>query len=395
MHLFEATPKIYFGENALDCLLELPTDGGKVLLVTDPFMVTSGTVKAVTGRLERRGLRYAVFSEIEPDPSIETVATGLQVLFHEKPGIVIALGGGSAIDATKAMLYFCVRFKGVLMDVQYVHEPMFIAIPTTSGTGSEVTSYAVVSDRQRNVKIPLSHRSMIPEIAVLDPEFTKTLPANMVAFTGMDVLTHAVEAYVSPNHNDFTDMLARDAARKVLRYLPGLYEDVGYASKREKMFNASTFAGLAFTNAGLGICHGIAHTVGAEFHLPHGKANAFILPYVIAFNSGLGGYGGRHPAQAETAKRYADLAHNMRIEGDSVTESCRRMAATPLVLCERFGIPLSLRENGVEQAAFQARKEGCVEKIMEDITTRANPVPVTAGDIGGLLEDIFAGNLKL
>lgn len=385
MHLFEACPKIYFGEDSLNYLLDIPRE--KVLLVTDPFMVKSGAVKAVTSRLEQRGADYAVFSDIEPDPSIETVASGLSMFFLHKPGTVIALGGGSAIDATKAMLFFCLRFQSEI-SAGNVQEPLFVAIPTTSGTGSEVTSYAVVSDKQRGVKIPLSDRSMIPDVAILDPEFTKTLPKDMVAFTGIDVLTHAIEAYVNPLHNDFTDMCARDAARKVLRYLPRLYSDVADVKMREKMFTASTLAGLAFTNSGLGVCHGLAHTIGAEFHIPHGKANAMTLPFVIAFNAGLG-----HYHKQGIAQRYADLAHNMRVEGHDVTDSCRRLIATVQVLAEWFGVPAGLRACGVSQADYEARRAGAADKVMADATTKANPVPVTREDVLTLLDDVFRGEL--
>lgn len=388
MHLFEACPKIYFGENALDYLSELPRE--KVLLVTDPFMVSSGAVKTVTCRLDRLGLEYAVFSQVEPDPSLETIAAGLQQIFHEKPDIVIALGGGSAIDAAKAMLYFCTRFKGILMGKQYIHKPMFIAVPTTSGTGSEVTSYAVVSDRQKNVKIPLSHRSMIPEVAILDPEFTKTLPADMVAFTGMDVLTHAVEAFVSGKANEFTDLFAKDAAEKVLRCLPGLYADISNAVLREKMFTASTMAGLAFTNSGLGLCHGIAHTIGAEFRLPHGKANAIILPYIIAFNAGLG-----RKIVTGLQGRYAELARSMGVGVADDEESCQRLVYTVQALCERFDIPRSFEAAGIDRDAFCQKQERCIRKILEDVCTKANPVSVTAQDISKLLEAIFDERLEV
>lgn len=394
MNLFEACPKLYFGDHALDYLLELPRE--KVLLVTDPFMVTSGTVRTVTDRLEQNDIPYAVFSAIEPDPSIETVAAGLQQYLHEKPETVIALGGGSAIDATKAILYFGLRMKASMVGMDYIHEPQFIAIPTTSGTGSEVTSYAVVSDRMRGVKIPLSHRSMIPDVAILDPDYTKTLPPDMVAFTGMDVLTHAVEAYVHPRHNDFTNMCARDAARKVLRYLPGLYSDVHNLRFREKMFTASTLAGLAFTNSGLGIAHGIAHTIGAEFHLPHGKANALVLPYVIAFNAGLGPYArSGDSAQARIASRYADLAHIMRVEGATIPQSCRQLVATVQVLSEHFGIPHALQQCGIAQDVFHQRRTICAEKILQDACTKSNPIAITQQETESLLENIYTGTLVI
>ncbi len=370
MKRFDATPKIFFGENALDYLLDLPRD--RALVVTDPYMVSSGAIKAVTGRLDKIGMSYAVFSEIEPDPSIETVAAGMQAVFKQKPNYIIALGGGSAIDATKAMIYFCIRFKSGLMDRQYVHHPTFIAIPTTSGTGSEVTSYAVISDRKQNVKIPLSHRSMIPEAAILDPAFTKTLPGHMIAFTGMDVLTHAVEAFVSPLSNDFSDMLAAEAAYITLEYLPALFEDANNAEAREKMYSASTMAGLAFTNSSLGLCHGVAHTIGAQYHIPHGKANAVALPYVLGFNMKDG-----------TARaRYRLL--EKRLHSDNLIR-------TVMTLRERLEIPVSFSACGISKDAFEADLPENIEKMLEDVCTKANPVPVGRAALRDLLAGIYVG----
>ncbi len=370
MKRFDATPKIFFGENALDYLLELPRD--RALVVTDPYMVSSGAVKAVTGRLDSVGMNYAVFSEIEPDPSIETVAAGMQAVFKQKPNYIIALGGGSAIDATKAMIYFCIRFKSGLMDRQYVHHPTFIAIPTTSGTGSEVTSYAVISDRKQNVKIPLSHRSMIPEAAILDPAFTKTLPKHMIAFTGMDVLTHAIEAFASPQASDFTDMLAAEAAYITLEYLPALYEDAGNAGAREKMYSASTMAGLAFTNSSLGLCHGVAHTIGAQYHIPHGKANAVVLPYVLRFNM-----------KSESAlARYSLLEKRLH---------CENLTQTVIALRKKLEIPVSLSACDVAKNAFDEDMRENIEKMLEDVCTKANPVPVGRASLRGLLAEIYSG----
>ncbi|MDR0670833.1 MAG: iron-containing alcohol dehydrogenase, partial [Oscillospiraceae bacterium] len=335
-------------------------------------------------------IEYVVFSEVEPDPSIETVAAGLQVIFREKPGVVIALGGGSAIDATKAMLYFCIRFKSGLMEKQYVHRPMFVAIPTTSGTGSEVTSYAVISDRQHGVKIPLRHRSMIPEAAILDPHFTRTLPANMIAYTGMDVFTHAVEAYVSPESNDFSAMFAVEAASITLQSLPALHRDVTDRKMREKMYSASTLAGLAFTNAGLGLCHGIAHTIGAQYHIPHGKANAVALPYVILFNAGLGPY--RRPG---VRARYAQLARKLGMQAANDAELCQMLALTARVLCEQFEIPSSLAGCEISEDAFYRDMSQHIDKILEDACTRANPLAVSREDLRSLLDDMYRGVLTI
>lgn len=382
MNRFDAAPKIFFGKDALNYLLELPKD--KALIVTDPYMVASGAVKSVTDRFDKTGMSYAIFSEIEPDPSIETVTAGMQTVFSEKPNYIIALGGGSAIDATKAMIYFCVRFKSELMDKQYVHQPTFIAIPTTSGTGSEVTSYAVISDRQSGVKIPLAHRSMIPEVAILDPEFTKTLPKHMIAFTGMDVLTHAIEAFTSPKANDFTDMFAAEAASIACSCLPSLFSDAANAAMREKMYSASTMAGLAFTNASLGLCHGIAHTIGAQYHIPHGKANAVILPYVLMFNAKRGG--------SETLNRYAALSKRIGLEGKNDTELCDSLIRSVVSICKRLEIPDSLSNCGIKEADFNADIPANIKKILDDVCTSDNPVKVGQSDLRALLSDIFSGN---
>lgn len=388
MNRFDACPKMFFGEDALDYLLKLPRE--KAVIVTDPYMVSSGTVKVVTDRLDRCGVTYSIFSQVEPDPSIETVAAGMQVIFREKPNLIIALGGGSAIDATKGMLYFCIAFKGGLMEKQYIHRPRFIAIPTTSGTGSEVTSYAVISDREKGVKIPLSHKTMIPDVAILDPSFTKTLPAGMIAFTGMDVLTHAIEAYVSPSRNDFTNMFAREATRLTLRYLKPLYDDVSDTTAREKMYSASTMAGLAFTNSGLGLCHGIAHTLGAQYHIPHGKANAIVLPYVMMFNAGFGKY------KASSARKfYARMAKTLAMEAGDEAYLCRQLLLAIKDLSAQFDIPVSLADCGISPEDFNAHKQELVSKMLEDVCTKANPAYVSESDLNSLLDDIYKGNLEV
>ncbi|HBT96418.1 MAG TPA: alcohol dehydrogenase [Desulfobulbaceae bacterium] len=387
MNRFEACPKIFFGEDALDYLLELPPE--KMLIVTDPYMVSSGTIKAVTSRLDRNSIEYTIFSEVEPDPSIETVTAGVQVIFRDKPHAIIALGGGSAIDAAKAVIYLCLRIKSGLMDQQYVHNPLFIAIPTTSGTGSEVTSYAVISDHQQGVKIPLSHRSMIPNVAILDPAFTKTLPKHLIAFTGMDVLTHAAEAYVSPMVNDFSNMFAAEAAAIALECLPALFADASDTEARGKMYSASTMAGLAFTNSGLGLCHGIAHTIGAQYHIPHGKANAIILPYVLRFNM--------DPARGAAQRlreRYARLAKRMGLIATGDAELCERLVLAVTKLGARLEVPASLSACDIPENTFMADLESNIDKILEDIGTKANPIPVTREDLRSLLPGIYHGSTR-
>ncbi|MDR1449947.1 MAG: iron-containing alcohol dehydrogenase [Propionibacteriaceae bacterium] len=387
MNLLDACPKIYFGPDSLDALAELPA--GPVLVLCDPYMAESGAVRQVTGRLERFGRAYSVFSEIEPDPSIQTVAASLQVLFRDKPESVVALGGGSAIDTAKAALYVCLRYKEALMGGRYIHRPFFVAVPTTSGSGSEVTSYAVLTDRADDVKIPLSDRAMIPDVAILDPSFTKTLPAAMIAYSGMDALTHAVEAYVSRKATVFTDLYAAAAAQAVCRCLPRLYAGTKDDATHQDMMLAATMAGLAFHNSSLGVCHGLAHTLGAEFHLPHGKANSIILPWVIAFNAGLGPYQDR--PHLDVAARYGAFARLLGAPAGSDEAGTAWLIGLIQKFNVTFQTPASLRLAGISQGAYEAARADMTAKILRDLTTKANPVPVTAADVCRLLADVYEG----
>ena len=380
MKKFEMSSKICTGNDALDILLELPF--GKAILITDPYMVSSGIVSTVTSRLEKNKFEYSIFSEIEPDPSMETVAKGLADIIARQPDYIIALGGGSAIDAAKGMIYF------LRVSKKDIKVPKFIAIPTTSGTGSEVTSYAVISDKQRGVKIPISDNSLVPELVILDPGYTKTLPPAMIAYTGMDVLTHALEAYVSGNTTDCTDMFAFEAARLTIKHLPAMYRNADNEEHRMKMHSASTMAGIAFTNAGLGLSHGIAHTMGAQYHITHGKLNAIILPYVIAFNAGL------DKSRVNSVEgRYAQLALRLGLEAKSDKRLCVMLIAAVEFLRKQFNIPASLRECDVNKDRFYSEMESNADKILEDACTKANPIKVGKEDVIYLLKCIYNGEL--
>lgn len=384
MRQLDATPKIYFGRHSLDALRRLPE--GPVALICDPFMVESGIYKHVTDRLEQYGRKYSIFSEVKPDPSIETVAACMQMVFKDKPEVLIALGGGSAMDTTKAALFCCLRYKESLTGRQHVHKPYFVAVPTTSGTGSEVTSYTVITDLQQEVKIPISHRSMIPDMAILDPKFTSTLPKEIVGYTGMDVMTHAIEAYVSPNSNSFTDMYAMQAAKDTRKYLPRMFEGDTGVEACQQMMIASTLAGLAFNNSGLGVCHGMAHTVGAEFHLPHGKANSILLPWSIAFNAGLGSY--RGPDCESSRQRYGSLAGEMG--GEPTAEG---LIAIIQELNRILCIAPSLKENGIDREDFYRELPSMADRVVADMTSRANPRPVSKHDAMELLKAAYEGKL--
>ncbi|MDR1712342.1 MAG: iron-containing alcohol dehydrogenase [Propionibacteriaceae bacterium] len=387
MSQLDACPKLYFGKHSLDALAGLPE--GDVMVLCDPFMVESGIIAKVTSRLEAGGHPVYIFSGVTTDPSISTVTEAMHMMLRDKPDILIALGGGSAIDTTKAMMYFCLKYKEALMERRWVHRPYFVAVPTTAGSGSEVTSYTVVTDVENEVKIPISDRAMIPDVAILDPEFLKTLPKDLLAFPGMDVFTHSIEAYVSGAATAFTDLYALHAGRTVLRCLPRLYEGDLDDRACQDMMIAATMAGLAFHNSSLGLTHGIAHTLGAEFHLPHGKANAIVLPWVIAFNAGIGRY--RALSRPELLIRYATFARELGLPAGGDEDAAAELIRTVQRLNKQFGIPESLAAAGVPLDALQANRAEMAEKILGDITTKSNPVAVDFTDVAELLTDIYAG----
>ena len=384
MDLFSLKTKLYLGEDALDHLYSLPP--GPVVVVTDPYLVRSGAVAAVTNRLEERHTDYSIFSELGPDPDLDTVAAGTRLLLQRTPAAVVALGGGAAIDTAKAMVCASSQRRGTGTD----KAPYFVAIPTTSGTGSEVTSYTVLRDAEQGVKYPLSHPDLIPDAALLDPGFTRTLPPNVAASTGMDVLTHGLEALVSPSANDFTDLFSLEAVRLCFTWLPVFFRNPGHLEARQKMLHASAMAGAAFTNAGLGLCHGMAHSLGAIFHLPHGTANAIALPYVIAYNAGLGKY-----RSHDAPKSYARAAQALGLPGAGPLSLCRQLVRAVRGLCRELGLPLSLSAYGVESCAFLSATEALLDNILADPCTAGNPIPISRDILRQLLNEVYSGHWEV
>ncbi len=327
METFTLKPKLYFGPDALGALREL--NGRRVLIVTDGFLASSGLLDKIQVHLT--GSSVTVFDQVTPDPTAELVAQGVQMLRECQPDVIIAFGGGSPMDCAKAVRW-CSGSGAHLW-----------AIPTTAGTGSEMTSFAVITDTEKGVKHPLIDDTLLPEVAILDASLLAGVPASVTADTGMDVISHAAEAYVATKATPFTDALAEKAFVLAYQNLQGAYRAQGASPEKEAMMYASCLAGIAFNAAGLGICHSLAHALGGRIHMPHGRLNALLLPRVISFNA----------QQSEPARRYANLARLCGLAGSarSLSAALNRMLTT-LKMPKTLEVP---DVNAVAQAALNDR----------------------------------------
>ncbi|QNO14241.1 iron-containing alcohol dehydrogenase [Alkalicella caledoniensis] len=384
MEKFLLRPQIYYGSNAIDHLKQLK--GKKAFIVTDEFMIKLGFVDKITKPLDDAGIEYSVFSEVEADPSRETVLKGLNSIITGKPDILIALGGGSPIDAAKAIMFFCIKTKEKLIESEYIKKPWFVAIPTTSGTGSEVTSYSVITDKKTHEKIPLTEDIMIPDVAILDYELTKTLPPSVTAETGMDVLTHAIEAYVSKKASDYTDIYAEKSIEIVFNYLLKAYEIGGDLEARAKMHNASCMAGIAFSNSSLGITHSLAHTIGGNFNLSHGKSNALLLPYIIRFNAGLNH---NNLIDNETAEKFRALATRLGLPAANQMEGVLSISEGVKLLNKSMKLPTTLKEAGIDKQSFDKLLPQMAETAYHDICTAGNPISVSIEQFKTILMEAY------
>lgn len=391
MQWFKIPDKIYFEFGATQYLKDMP-DISKAFIVTDPYMVTAGYVDKVLYYLRKRQqyVHCEIFSDVEPDPSVETIKKGSDLMHKFKPDVIIALGGGSAIDAAKGMWLFYEQpeadFDSMILKFMDIRKRIYkfpklgkkarlVAIPTTSGTGSEVTSFAVITDKEKNIKYPLADYELTPDVAIIDPEYVMTVPASITADTGLDVLTHAIEAYVSILASDFTDGLAVKAIQLVFEYLPRAYKNGNDRLAREKMHNASCIAGMAFTNAFLGINHSLAHKLGGEFHIPHGRANAVLLPYVIEYNA-------QKPTKFvsfpkyETFiadKKYAEIARALGLPAANTEEGVRSLIEAVRGLMKELNMPATIAECKVDSDKFMSKVSELADRAFEDQCTTANP----------------------
>ena len=411
MQWFKVPPKIYFEEDSIQ-YLEKMEGINRAFIVTDPVMVQLGNVNKILHYLRKREqyCHSEIYSDVESDPSVECIMRGVEAMRAFNPDVIIAIGGGSAIDAAKGMWLFYehpeTSFDGLRQRFLDIRKRAFkfpklgaktklVAIPTTSGTGSEVTSFSVITDKKNgNIKYPLADYALTPDVAIIDPQFTRSMPKSIVADTGLDVLTHAIEAYVSVMASDYTDGLALQATEMVFHYLKASYNGENLA--REKMHNASCIAGMAFTNAFLGLNHSMAHKLGGEFHIPHGRANAILLPYVIAYNATRPTKFAAFPKYKEyiADERYAKLAWRCGLcnVGTETQTAVNSLIEAVRKLMKETDRPMTLRDCGISEEEFLAKVDELSYKAFEDQCTTANPVYPLVSEIKELYLKAYYGN---
>ncbi|HHT55755.1 MAG TPA: bifunctional acetaldehyde-CoA/alcohol dehydrogenase [Acholeplasma sp.] len=410
MQWFKIPSKIYFEKDSIEYVRQMH-DVNKVVIITDRAMVDLGYVKKVTDQLalRRNHVSYQLFCDVEQDPSIETVMKGYELMKSFEPDTLIAIGGGSPMDAAKAMWLFYEHpdvdfndLKQKFMDIrkrafrypELGKKTKLVCIPTTSGTGSEVTPFAVITDTKAQKKYPLADYSLTPTVAIIDSSLTITQPKSVTADTGMDVLTHAVEAYVSILANDYTDALAVQAVKMVFKYLKQAYDDGNNIEAREKMHNASTMAGMAFGNAFLGISHSMAHKVGGLYHIPHGRINAILLPHVVRYN-------GIKPDKLsmwpkydyyKANQKYYELAIAIGLKPKNIDEGVELFAKACFDLGVSLNIKMSFKDQNTPENDFLENVENLAYLAYEDQCSTANPRQPMVEDMIEILKNAYYGN---
>ncbi len=411
---FRCPEKVYIKKGCLPVALdELKNVMNKkrVFVVTDSFLYNNGFVKPITDKLEKLGIQYATFSDVEPDPTLASAKTGAAQMASFKPDCIIALGGGSAMDAAKIMwvlyehpevdfLDMAMRFMDIRKRI-YTFPKMgekayFIAIPTSAGTGSEVTPFAVITDEKTGIKYPIADYEILPKMAIIDTDFHMSAPRGLTSASGIDAVTHNLEAIASMLATDYTDSLAKESLKMIFKYLPRAYNDgQNDVEAREKMANAATMAGMAFANAFLGICHSMAHKLGAFHHIPHGVANALLIDEVIRFNAcnapvKMGTFSQyEHP---HTLERYASVAEELGFGGKSPEESVNNLIKAVDELKEKVGIKPTIKDYVPDEKVFLESLDEMVEQAFDDQCTGANPRYPLMSEIKQMYLNAYYGN---
>ncbi|MCD5405919.1 MAG: bifunctional acetaldehyde-CoA/alcohol dehydrogenase [Desulfotomaculum sp.] len=406
MQWFKIPPRIYFMRGAVQYLSKMPKIE-KAFIVTDENMVRLGYVDKVIYHLNKRQnhVNIEIFDQVEPDPSLQTVKKGVKEMKRFKPDTIIALGGGSPIDAAKGMWLFYehpeVEFEFLKLKFLDIRKRTYkypklgrkvklVAIPTTSGTGSEVSAFTIITDRGTQIKYPLADYELTPDAAIIDADFVDSIPKSVAADSGIDVLTHAIEAYVSVMASDYTDALAMKAIELVFKYLPLSYK---FADKeaRERIHNASTIAGMAFTNAFLGINHSLAHKLGGKFHIPHGRANAVLLPHVIAYNASVPNKFTSYPNYEYYAAhlKYQQIAKSLGLPARNTEEGVKSLIKAIYDLMRELNMPLTISECGIDKNEFFAVVDELAEQAFEDQCTTANPRMPLIEELAQIYRDAY------
>jgi acetaldehyde dehydrogenase/alcohol dehydrogenase len=407
---FRVPPKVYFKYGCLSLALQDLADKKRAFIVTDKPLYDLGYTEKITTVLEKMGMDYEIFSQVKPDPDLTTIKSGLKIMNVFKPDVIIALGGGSPMDAAKIMWLMYeqpeVQFEDLAMRFMDIRKRIYefpkmgqkaklVAIPTTSGTGSEVTPFAVVTDDKTGFKYPIADYALTPSMAIIDSELVLSMPKGLTACSGIDALTHALEAFVSAVSTEYTNGIALEAIRIIFKYLPGSYKDGAKDLRaRERMHNASAMAGMAFANAFLGVCHSMAHKLGAMHHLPHGMANALLISQVVKYNAT------DRPIKQATfpqyaypsaKERYARIADYLQLGGKDNDEKVDLLVQAIEELKAKVDIPKSIEAAGVDAKAFEASLDELSELAFDDQCTGANPRYPLISEIKGLYQQAFKG----
>ncbi|MGF2145056.1 bifunctional acetaldehyde-CoA/alcohol dehydrogenase [Vagococcus fluvialis] len=407
MQWFRLPNRIFFEKNSIQ-YLQVMEDIERAFIVCDPGMVQLGYADLIIEELRKRNnkVHFEIFSEVEPNPSTNTVYKGTEQIVNFKPDTIIALGGGSAIDAAKGMWLFYehpeTEFFGAkqkFLDIRKriykfpkAEKSRLVCVPTTSGTGAEVTPFAVITDSETHVKYPLADYALTPDVAIIDPQFVLSVPKSISADTGMDVLTHALESYVSVMASDYTRGLSMEAIKLVFANLRNSVNNQDPIA-REKMHNASAIAGMAFANAFLGICHSVAHKIGGEYNIPHGRTNAILLPHIIRYNA-------KDPQKHAIFPKYdyfrahedyAQIAKDLGFKGNTTEELVDSLVTEIIKLGKDVGIDMSLKAQGVTQEVLDSTVDRMAELAYEDQCTTANPKEPLISELKQIIIDAYTG----